>query len=116
MKINTKETTDFNLKPKVVKLLVKNRTNYLGSRFIWDQRVLDIKTMTYGGKIWQVELHQNWKLLPEKHQEIKRQVTMWEKILERHISTKEQVSKIQKKLSKLNVKKKKQQFSYKMGK
>ena len=29
MKINTKETTDFNLKPKVVKLLVKNRTNYL---------------------------------------------------------------------------------------
>lgn len=33
---------------------------------------------------------------------------MWEKILERHISNKEQVSKIQeKKLSKLNVKKKK---------
>lgn len=32
---------------------------------------------------------------------------MWEKILERHIPTKEQVSKIQKKRSKLNVKKKK---------
>ena len=32
MKINTKETTDFNLKPKVVKLLVKKKTGQI----IWD--------------------------------------------------------------------------------
>ena len=32
MKINTKETTDFNLKPKVVKLLVKKKTGQI----IWE--------------------------------------------------------------------------------
>ena len=30
MKINTKETTDFNLKPKVVKLLVKKQDKLFG--------------------------------------------------------------------------------------
>ena len=107
-KINSKWIKDLNVRFKTIKLLEKNigRTLYdiHHSKILFDPppREMEIKTKI---KIWDLMKLKTFSTAKETINEMKRQLSEWEKIFPNKATDKGLISKIYKQLMQLNIKK-----------
>ena len=106
--INSKRIKDLNVRPETIKLLEesigKTLSNINHSRILYDPypRILEIKAKI---NKWDLTKIKSFCTTKETISKMKRQSTKWEKIIANKATDKELISKIYKKLMKLNTRK-----------
>ena len=107
-KINSKWIKDLNVRPETIKLLEENigktLSNIHHSRILYDPppRVIEIKAKI--NKWYQIKL-KSFCTMKETISKVKRQPSVWEKVIANEASDKELISKIYKQLLQLNSRK-----------
>ena len=108
IKINSKWIKDLNIRPETIKLLEENISKTLSdinhSKILYDSpsRVMEIKAKI---NKWDLIKLKNFCTMKETITKVKRQPSVWEKIIANEATDKQLISKIYKQLMQLNSRK-----------